>query len=516
MPEMDPLGFMGREFVGFVAGCPMKVVDEALVENAHPDHQAVGVAIKRCGSLLADVLPEQVPSAVAGYERLGESTRGNLLRYEVCGDLPFVPEISDQLLAPLGRLGMDVFPALLLNANPRPAWGRELPSPSHTMIGDAISANPATREFLSALERDSLMDTLAPAGSTGFLTFPSGFGSSIGIELLPHSLIGTAAARLRLLGDEFTLSGLITELADLLADFRRIAEGNPIKLPVVTAFRGVQLQPGTSFELPWGRLRPLDEGTSKGVGHIFSAQSSLFVTLIEGIASVGDASGAKPPMVPQKRIRAFETELDTRLRKTSLALLLAEENEPIAAAPVQTTAITPLFGTGWGLHGSTPEPIAALPGILMPDRSTALNRAAALVQSHYAPSLAIPTRRLISARTTRHDVEDGLVDAVVALESLFAGSDAGELTFRIAASIAWLVGESTEERLALHREVGGLYRLRSKILHRGQAGENVADARDRTVELATKAIRALLSDHPDLVGDENRGKTLIMRGESRE
>jgi hypothetical protein len=41
----------------------------------------------------------------------------------------------------------------------------------------------------------------------------------------------------------------------------------------------------------------------------------------------------------------------------------------------------------------------------------------------------------------------------------------------------------------------------------------VSDERDRTVQLGIDAMRALIADHPDLVDEENRGKTIIMRGE---
>jgi hypothetical protein len=121
---------------------------------------------------------------------------------------------------------------------------------------------------------------------------------------------------------------------------------------------------------------------------------------------------------------------------------------------------------------------------------------------------------LISAVAGRHDVEDGLVDAVIAWESLFAGTDAGELSFRIAAAMSWLMGRTADDRLALHREITSLYGTRSRVVHRGVAGQDLTTERDRAVELGIAAMHALLRDHPDLVDDDNRGRKLIMRGES--
>jgi hypothetical protein len=111
------------------------------------------------------------------------------------------------------------------------------------------------------------------------------------------------------------------------------------------------------------------------------------------------------------------------------------------------------------------------------------------------------------------DLEDGLVDAVVAWESLFAGTDQGELSFRIAAAMAWLIERDPSERVILHREITKLYTTRSQILHRGRASRDVGAERDRAVDLGLKAVRALLERRPDLVKDENRGKALILTGD---
>lgn len=110
-------------------------------------------------------------------------------------------------------------------------------------------------------------------------------------------------------------------------------------------------------------------------------------------------------------------------------------------------------------------------------------------------------------------MEDSLVDAVIAWESLFAGTDQGELSFRIAAAMSWLLERSPETRLALHGEISTLYRAPSRVVHRGGTGGDVTPQRNRAVELGRAATLALLRDHPDLVGDDNRGKKLIMRGE---
>ena len=199
--------------------------------------------------------------------------------------------------------------------------------------------------------------------------------------------------------------------------------------------------------------------------------------------------------------------IGTAARPASTCLIAVEWDEA-------KQAVTPFFGVGWGSSGYGPELGPRQQGTLTAGHGNTVDTMAAVVENRYAPTLGIPTRRLVSALTARHDIEDALVDAVVAWESLFAGTDTGELSFRIAAAMAWLLGSDAEDRLKLRREIGQLYGLRSRILHRGRAGRDVSGERTRAVDLGVRALGALLEQHPDLIPDENRGKQLIMRGEA--
>lgn len=515
MGQSDPLGLLGREFIGYLAGCDTGHVDHALAESDDPSHDAVSAALKASVGLLAAIGSNGMAHEISRPGDGGQQTWANRFRYEITGKLEPVPTSEDPLVAPLARLARDLYPSLLLPIEIG-RWSNDLPMPLPGLLAGAMAQHPASAEFRAELANDPLAEALTPAGGSAIISFPSGLGSSIDPDLLPLSLLGAAATRARLLRDIFDINGLAEELLALINQLRAIAAGASISLPIAAAVRGVEVEPGAIFDLPWGTLRALSENTLKAVGHIFPAQGCLFITEVEGKALIGTNTGNRPPEVSRSKHRAFSTELDTRLRKMSLALLLAETDTkpPVAALPGQWVAVTPLFGSGWGLGAAIPELASEQPSVLTTSHRTALERSAALVDSHYDSALAIPTRRLVSARLQRHDIEDGLVDAVVALESLFAGSDSGELSFRISAAVAWLIGRSAEERLKVQKELRDLYALRSKILHRGGAGQDVSSERDRTVKLATDAISALLRDHPDLVADENRAKVLIMRGEN--
>lgn len=383
----------------------------------------------------------------------------------------------------------------------------------------AVDGHAAADRFREALAGDDLSELFAVEAPPAFFSFSSGSGTAVEASQLPQALIGAAAARARLLEPTFELESVIRQLRQLVADLRQVQADGTLELPVVVSLHGLEVEGGVRIALPWGWLRTMDAAASNAVGDIMLEQGALLVTPVECRVSVSSATateeGATPAIEaqPPESLRAFTAQLDERIQKTTLTLLMVETDPRLSAVPSRTVAITPFFGTGWGASGAhwlTPVPGPARR--LTPAEVESVRSVAALVDDNYTDALAIPTRRFASALSTRYDVEDGLVDAVVAWESLFAGTDAGELNFRIAAAIAWLIGEDAEERLKLQKEISRLYATRSRILHRGRAGRDVTAARDRAVDLGVHALKALLERHPALVGDENRGKRLILAG----
>jgi hypothetical protein len=443
-----------------------------------------------------------------------QQSNGNELRRQAGHDVPSV-QTDDELLSTLATIARDVFPALLLPAARDPTSVASLVVPSHRLIGRSVDAHPLAVDFVAQIRGDALGELLAGDLSPRFFSFSAGLGGAVALDSLAVALIGSACARARLLHTDLTMERLMVQLTTLLDDLRAIGRNDSIMVPVAVALQGLAIEPGARFQLPWGLLRPMDQGALNAVGDAFQASGSVFVTNVDTSVAVGSASAPDGPPSPRTAaLRAFNEDLDARLHKLSLTLLLAQDEPRIAAVPTRIVAVTPLFGVGWGARGHTPEPVLGRQSTLASDSAPSVEIAANLVDSRYGPTLAIPTRRLTSALSARHDVEDSLVDAVVAWESLFAGTDVGELSFRIAAAMAWLLGTDADDRLAIHREISQLYGLRSRILHRGRAGQDISTQRDRSVELGIRALGSLLREQPDLVADENRGKKLIMRGEA--
>lgn len=122
---------------------------------------------------------------------------------------------------------------------------------------------------------------------------------------------------------------------------------------------------------------------------------------------------------------------------------------------------------------------------------------------HCGPHVQIALHRTLSAIATRSDSIDSLIDAVTAWENLF-GSGAGELTLRISASIAWLLGSTVQERQEHQAKVRDIYNRRSKVLHGDfdpSGDSSTAEMSNEAIELSLAVWRTLLTARTDLLDD---------------
>lgn len=125
--------------------------------------------------------------------------------------------------------------------------------------------------------------------------------------------------------------------------------------------------------------------------------------------------------------------------------------------------------------------------------------------------------RTLRASAERRDFVDALVDAVIAWENL-VGSQKGEPTLRVSASLAWLLEDDVAKRTALRSELAKLYHLRSQVVHCNEppSTQELAQKSQRALELTVAALRALFTARLDLLkeckdGDE-RSNRLLMGG----
>jgi hypothetical protein len=110
------------------------------------------------------------------------------------------------------------------------------------------------------------------------------------------------------------------------------------------------------------------------------------------------------------------------------------------------------------------------------------------------------------------DAEDSLIDAVVAWENLFGHGGTTEVVFRVTLALAHLLEEDPAKRMALRRELTKIYDLRSRVLHGDELGpkDDLAQGKERAVEVAVQAIAKLFRNRPALLADRSRGLTLLL------
>jgi hypothetical protein len=109
--------------------------------------------------------------------------------------------------------------------------------------------------------------------------------------------------------------------------------------------------------------------------------------------------------------------------------------------------------------------------------------------------LRIPLDRLGRAGR-EYDFADRAIDLGIALESLLLHDigDRGELSFRLSLRGAWLVGDSSKERLEIQKALKTLYDLRSRAVHSGvvdRIAENQNIITDAT-EICKRLIRKII------------------------
>ena len=102
--------------------------------------------------------------------------------------------------------------------------------------------------------------------------------------------------------------------------------------------------------------------------------------------------------------------------------------------------------------------------------------------------IAIALRRVVAVHE-RNTIDDGFIDAWIALEALF-GSDT-EIAHRISQRIAYYTGSDPDERMATYDESKALYTLRSKLVH-GAPATISRDQFESAFNLMMKALTMIL------------------------
>jgi hypothetical protein len=393
--------------------------------------------------------------------------------------------------------------------------------------------HPAGKEFQRlALADPALSRLVKQAGgavsTAAQIQTSTGRGGGVQVELLASLLIHSAHVRY-VFRRHTTETAYLADVAEVLSEARCLLQGVEAEVPVLQSFAFVTLPTGRSVKAPWGVLRAPSE-----------AESDYGSRLIGGSLSYDDEFGSHAiqysgdlildAQVPMKAkvldgppedqawSQTLETleELERRGLLVSLAVTLAVEREkPAAAVPTWRVVLDPLdFGPSSSRRQTpTSLPVAA-PASLTDEEATAVETWLEILEQNDSHRTAMAARRIQSSIVERSDPADGLVDAVVAWESLFGSRE--ETTLRVSGSIACLLGTDLAKRLALQEETKKIYNLRSRIVHGDAAAEapNVYDAWKRACDIGIQVLRRLYRDRPDLLAlDPNERSLHLLLGD---
>ncbi|WP_433457761.1 hypothetical protein [Micromonospora sp. CA-248212] len=350
-------------------------------------------------------------------------------------------------------------------------------------------------------------------------------GTAGGLQLaVMSSAIFKCAYTMFRLRQQTSAPELRDSLTETLRILRSVARGQATAVPAWIGIGNIHL-PEDDVEVPWGSLRRYPFPTELEVvppgarpsitgdeeGNHITLGAILETSYLYEIV-IGKPKAEVSEIVWPESMEAEQAKIAEMLSHTFFATALASENNPPAACAHLWTAIVDPFS--FGCHMSYRTDVLAPVGHyqLSPSEVSELRAWAERLRSTPANKVEIPRRRILSAIAERGDPVDGFIDAVIAWESLFAGTDQGELSFRICAAMAKLLFDGPADRLAEHKRLIRLYTKRSKVLH-GAQNITVADAiesRDYAIRVVLECVRKLYLQHPDLLQDPDRSKKIII------
>ena len=512
---------LGRRLIAYMLAIDVGELDHVLAEP-DGDQAAVFALLEQIAAKLA-VRSAGLPSDQHALEltalvsALDEAPLANRIRHLVASS-PQV-DISDPPRGLLQAIALDALPALIAedeHKNPTEPW---------RTVGFSLAAiynHPAHVRFVRAVLDDADLRRLFPGVDAsgeafGFHQYASGTGSTVQVAMFASSLIEAAWADT----ENDTPDAILAALDASLSQARTLGRDSVVEAVHRIGFRGLALTGPQTVHLPWGTLRartPRDFQLGlrfSGFGDVYAQVDAV----LEDVRAIGvDISESMPEGDDtwMDSVRSWHEASTLMQRKVALSVLLAlTRDEPVAISPVAEHVAKPVAGgdsISW-----QPSQFARPTAELTDGDVQRIRDSAARVEQFYSPRIDIAVARTLRSLAERGDPVDGLIDAVIALESLFSAGQ-GELKLRISASIAWLLEpDDVERRKALYAETKKLYDTRSDVLHgRPLSPEAAVPKHQRAAAIAIDVLRTLFEQRTDLIADTNRAENLLVVGRGRD
>ncbi|MBQ0830847.1 HEPN domain-containing protein [Streptomyces tagetis] len=467
----------------------------------------------------------QANSYLVGYSEEYQTSRANAMRMRNGGDLPEIPSAgSDDFVNCMRLIARDLWPSYFLL--PPPSEGART---FYTAAPVGVIQHPRLEATYRALLSDARLAKLFPdvaadapmeeISRCDSIWYVSGgiSGTKDPLSLL-SGLMFDASVRARLGGEHLTFESLSRHLEESIDTLRRLADGESVRVPTIVGFSGARLPVGASVELGDGTfrsMRPVERdllfGAGKDVTLVYETSFPLSIYAIteNDFRAVPEATSQKWHAATREAHRSFNADID----KARLSLLLCSEGENFLATREHSRFFSDPTSLGGISAVESGSPIVCHDvSFEIISEAVQLHR---IVRNVHPDSLDIAMRRVLLAASSRDEVADSLIDALVAWENMFGTSQ--ETTFRVTASLAKLVESDQAARREFQKVLSKIYSTRSKLVH-GAKELPLDDAsykqRVKAIRVAIDGLRSLYVDRNDLLGlkSEERSMRLLLEG----
>lgn len=474
-----------------------------------------------------DLITYNWRSRLSTRHDVAENSIGNVARQLSGGAIPAASGDLPTLESHLAQLTIEVYPALLVKEPSGPfGFGSSVSLHAHP-LNDAFQLAARTDRQLGAMFTQESEHT-GPSGSTLRST---GHGGGHQLWTFAETLIASGWRLARSRAVEPSPEETVEATLEALTSLRQALSGEGATVPSRVGLTGVLLPEGVDeLDLGWARLRRSDERdqlfvkattlegqltTTNSDGQTIAINYSGDVVLEFDVPYVIRLQDLDPMTAWPEDMMVGLRKLDEIIENVRLGLLLAlPEARPVLASAWRAVLdpLTHGIGAGWSDVTRTP---GLVPVQLTDEQATEWQQWAARVGERRIPTIGVALRRMLAAIAERHAAEDVLVDAVIVWENLFGAKT--ETTLRVTSSLAWLLGESAEDRRARQTRYKKIYAVRSDVVH-GAAAVNAHQLQEFSLEavrISIDALRAVFSTHVALLGiktSEDRSLYILHEG----
>ncbi|GIG88296.1 HEPN domain-containing protein [Plantactinospora endophytica] len=447
------------------------------------------------------------------------------------GSLPDLPEDEspESLIFALAR---DTYPAFLLPPDDLPIHLGPQESVQATRVA---VAHPKAKAFELAALTDPVVGSVfgedKPHSGRSFTVYASTYrGGGLQLSMLASIILSGVWRHSSGREDPPTIADFCRSAKKQYAFIRTALVGETQAVKARLAFTGIRLPPDTFWNASEGVVirettdhdrtfapeslrKQLSGSDATGVSTTVNYDGDVVVEMEHPYRMKAFHDHQEVPAGVFQELADFQPQerLQTHLR---LSLMIAVSREHKVQIVPTWRYIEDPFASGVSVSWTDPTQMVGLtPTQLTVDDLAAWQQWFELLKNPHVERISLALSRVVKASAERRDPTDVLVDSVIAWENLFGTKD-GEPTLRVTASLALLLESDPQARRKLRSRLAKIYSLRSDVVH----GSAVPDFKQvplcyEALEIATKAIRVLLSDRIDVLNEvdgANRSLHLIM------